>query len=98
MEEPPPKKKKKKKKKSSSKKEPIEEPLESPPTEQQDEDDEEGDVITIVVGKKPSRGKLWKNVETGQFLKYHCDSSNIDYKVRTFDSKYLSTYACDDPI
>ena len=43
----------------------------------------EEEIVTHVTGKKPLLGKVWKDAETGDILRYRCYSYGIEYKAQS---------------
>lgn len=60
-------------------------------------DDEfvEEEVVTHVIGKKPLLGKVWKDLNTGDFVRYRCYSYGIEYKIN--DPVYIESQRPEQP-
>ena len=41
----------------------------------------EEEVVTHVIGKKALLGKVWKDTESGDYVRYRCYSYGIEYKI-----------------
>eukprot|EP00095_Tigriopus_kingsejongensis_P001568 maker-scaffold907_size82601-snap-gene-0.22 protein:Tk01568 transcript:maker-scaffold907_size82601-snap-gene-0.22-mRNA-1 annotation:"arginine-glutamic acid dipeptide repeats protein" len=57
--------------------------------------DEEPEVVELNVGKRPHHGQVWKNPRNGEYLKYHCSTSQIDYAPG--DAVYIESHRPDQP-
>lgn len=55
----------------------------------------EEEVVTHVIGKKPLLGKVWKNKESGDYVRYRCYSYGIEYKPG--DAVYIESQRPEQP-
>ena len=56
---------------------------------------EEEEVVTHVIGKKPLLGKVWKDTNSGDLVRYRCYSYSIEYKIG--DPVYIESQRPEQP-
>ena len=55
----------------------------------------EEEVVTHVIGKKALLGKVWKDTDSGDYVRYRCYSYGIEYKIG--DPVFIESQRPEDP-